>query len=320
MIDRYEKGYSPALTREQKQEFREAFHAKSPFVGISLTLLHISMLYAALIGSFLVLQSDVSIWFKGGSMLLACLIAIRQMRALENIVHFGSHHNFSRHKRFNDLATNLLAAWPMLQDVGQYRKYHALHHGQYGSDVDPCLTRLRNIGAGDISIGSNRELLFAVLRWMPLYVREYYREVRSKGGEVALFLLWHGVVALSIAIIVSPMAALFVLCLWGLAMFGLLPLLRSVAEYSEHDYERGSSVCDTTFNNIGLLDHLLIHPAGDAWHTLHHLYPNVPWWLQGAAHRYLMRHDVAYAQVLNRDGLLQDLASFRPDCAREAIS
>ncbi|MGG1952766.1 fatty acid desaturase [Ralstonia solanacearum] len=43
-----------------------------------------------------------------------------------------------------------------------------------------------------------------------------------------------------------------------------------------------------TFNNCSFLDKLIFHPAGDAYHLLHHLYPAIPWWRQGRRHRYLM--------------------------------
>ncbi len=93
-------------------------------------------------------------------------------------------------------------------------------------------------------------------------------------------------------------------------MFLALPFLRSIAELSEHDYELGTSVAETTFNNLGLLDHLLIHPAGDAWHSLHHLHPTVSWWKQRQAHNFLLKHDSAYRKVINRDNLVQNLAHF----------
>ena len=59
-------------------------------------------------------------------------------------------------------------------------------------------------------------------------------------------------------------------------------------------------MAETTFNNLSWLDLVLVHPAGDAWHALHHLFPTVSWWNQGAAHDYLMVHDSAYREGLHR--------------------
>ena len=229
------------------------------------------------------------------------------MRGLENIVHFGSHNNFYQDRSTNDLLTNVLAAWPMLQDVEQYRKFHALHHGDYGSHHDPCKERFEKIGAIGIEINSNTQLIRAIILWMPTYVREFYREVKSSHEQVLIFLFWHTSILCLMGIVVSLQFAVFAGAFWLIAMFGSLPFLRSIAEFSEHDYERGTTVRDTTFNNLGLLDHVLLDPAGDAWHALHHLHPTVPWWKQGAAHRYLMRHDAAYRVAEHRDSLIQDI-------------
>jgi fatty acid desaturase len=240
----------------------------------------------------------------------SALFSTRQMRGLENIVHFGSHNNFSRHKKTNDLLTNAFSAWPMLQDVRHYRAFHATHHGDYASEKDPCRIRLENIGANTKNITTNRQLLWLIAKWMPKYNQEFYREIQSNFKQVWIFALWHSCVALAITVLHSWNLALFMTSCWMLIMFFTLPFLRSIAELSEHDYELGTSVAETTFNNLGLLDHLLIHPAGDAWHSLHHLHPTVSWWKQRQAHNYLMKHDSAYRHVINRDQLVQNLAHF----------
>ncbi len=304
----YEQGYRSALTKLEKRRFRTEFCQKSAWKGISLTFFTAASIYFALWACFYVINGEIN-WIVSVILMMVTLIFItRQMRALENIVHFGSHNNFFSRQSRNDLMTNALAAWPMLQDVRQYRKFHATHHGDYGSHDDPCKERLQRIGAGPIEINNNWQLIYAILLWMPAYVREFYNEVKSSNQQAAIFLIWHSVVIFSMGFVISWSLAAFCVGAWIVAMFGILPFLRSIAEFSEHDYELGNTVRETTFNNLGLLDHLLLHPAGDAWHALHHLHPTVPWWNQGAAHRFLMERDEAYRQAHHRDSLLQDIA------------
>ncbi len=302
--------YKSEMNFEQKQMFRKLFSEKSiPKAGFW-NLSYLMSIYATLVLGFFTVQHNDSYLLNFTVIFFSVLFITRQMRGLENIVHFGSHNNFSKNRKTNDLLTNLFAAWPMLQDVSQYRIFHALHHGEYASHQDPCRIRLENIGANTQNINSNKQLLLLIAKWMPQYVREFYREVKSDIGQVSIFLVWHSVSALVLTLLHSWQLAAFVVFSWMLIMFVSLPFLRSIAELSEHDYELGDSVATTTFNNLGLLDHLLIHPAGDAWHSLHHLHPTVSWWKQRKAHNFLMKHDKAYRGVINRDKLWQDIAHF----------
>lgn len=302
--------YRSKLTRDQKQFFRKEFSEKSLLKGLAWNWLYLSSIYAAILLCFYVANTSSSYVWTFTVVFCAVLFCTRQMRGLENIVHFGSHNNFSKNKKLNDLLSNLFAAWPMLQEIKQYRVFHATHHGEYASQKDPCRIRLENIGANTQEINTNMQLLWLIAKWMPQYNREFYREISSDYKQIKIFAFWHVSVALIITALHSAALALFVTFSWMLIMFFLLPFLRSVAEISEHDYELGQSVAETTFNNLGLLDHLLIHPAGDAWHSLHHLHPTVSWWKQSQAHNYLMKHDSAYRKVINRDKLLQNIAHF----------
>jgi len=313
----YEQGYRSALTRDEKQLFRQQFCEKSVWKGITLTFVTLSLIYVAMAAGYAALQYFTNPFMGAGVTLVSLIVATRQMRALENIVHFGSHNNFCRDKILNDRMTNLLAAWPMLQDVMQYRIFHNAHHGDYGAHGDPCKERLERIGASGLEINNNRQLLFAILVWMPSYVREFYNEVKSSSRQVVVFFVWHASVLAGLTLLVSLQFAAYAALHWFASMFLILPFLRSIAEFSEHDYQRGDTVRETTFNNLGLLDHLLLHPAGDAWHALHHLHPTVPWWKQGSAHRFLMEKDGAYRMAQHRDGLIQDIAHF-PVAAQSA--
>lgn len=302
--EQYSRGYISGMTKSNKQKFQRTFCEKSVIKGGFMAGLHIATLLCLIGFSFWTFQT---FGLGVGSLTLATicvLIVIRQQRALENIVHFGSHNNFARDRTANDIATNLFAAWPMLQDVKHYRVFHQTHHAEYGSEEDPCRTRLEQIGVPIASIKSNFHLFKTILRWFPQYVREYYREVRSSGVQILYFLMWHSTLGICSAFIISIQYAAYQFIVWIVAMAAILPFLRSVAELSEHDYERGGCIASTTYNNVGLLDHLLIHPAGDAWHALHHLYPTVSWWKQRAAHRFLLKHDKAYSEILSRRSLV----------------
>lgn len=83
-------------------------------------------------------------------------------------------------------------------------------------------------------------------------------------------------------------------------MFIILPIIRSIAEYDEHNYTKNKNLFDTTFNNLSMIDFLIFHPAGDGYHIIHHLFPAIPWWNQRAAHFYLLKNDENYLKAVNR--------------------
>lgn len=311
---RYERGYRPGLTKDAIRQLRTRFFEASPVKAVIFTLFYLFSTYFCAYTFYVLLTSDVrAVLALPAGMGLALLIT-RQQRALENVVHFGSHLNFSRHHRANDILVNGLAAWPMLSDVKTYRTFHQAHHGHYGGHGDPCRERFERMGVSEIDLSTTWSLSLAVLRWLPGYVREYYRDVGSKARQVAAFVAWHGAATLVLGSVFSLTTGLALTVIWLSVMFVVLPVVRSIAEVGEHDYDRGDTEFDTTYSNLGFWDHALLHPAGDAWHVLHHLYPTIPWWRQRQAHAFLMQHDLQYRNALHRTSMVQPS---RPDSVAE---
>lgn len=299
----YHNDYSSGLTPQQRREFRERYMSKGSAASILLTTLQLCILFvlAGAIHLSIAIISEPACYLVAGFLLLGMA---RQMRGLENIVHFASHKDISSNRLLNDLSANLLAGWPMLVAVNDYRVVHMPHHGHYGSHLDPCRARFLRMGRDVSDLTSARRLVVVVLRWLPSYVAEYFREMPRKTGSLAATAIWHLAWLVAVAVLWTPAAAIDMAFAWLLAMLVILPPLRSVAEFAEHDYETGGSAATTTYNNLGVANMLLFHPAGDAYHALHHLYPSVPWWKQGAAHRYLNRNDRSYRMVRTRYDIL----------------
>lgn len=299
---RYDRGYKPGLNKEDTSIFRKKYTTKSIYIGVGLSLSYLLSIYLVSVVTFLAVQYSLPPSVTMVIFIVSLFVVVRQMRALENVIHFGSHYNLTSKNRLNDRLINLLAAWPMLSDIKTYRKFHNNHHAYYGADVDPCRLRFDRMGLPGLDLSTRMKLTSAVLRWLPAYVREYYRDVGSQGRQVLSFLAWHTII-LGALLLIAPGYAATLAVTWFLGMFAILPVVRSIAEASEHDYTLGSSELSTTFNNIGLIDRWFLHPAGDAWHVLHHLYPSIPWWKQKSAHAYLMTHDPEYQQGLHRTSM-----------------
>lgn len=296
--EKFQRGYNQNLEAHETKEFRRRFLKRPTWPATPLALLYI---LSILIFSYAAcrLNEYISYPLRFFVWPLALLMMARQMRALENVVHFGSHNTFSRTGWLNDLICNVVAGWPLLQSVAHYRRFHHVHHGHYGSEKDPCKSRFAMM-ADRRNLRTTRDLLFAVARWMPAYIKSYYADIGTRGSTLVCFAAWHLAVFAAISQLASLSTALHMLLVWGIAFLFVLPVIRSIAEYGEHDYARGTTVFSTTYSNLSLLDRLIFHPVGDAYHLLHHLFPTIPWWLQKEAHEYLIGRDKNYATALYR--------------------
>lgn len=326
---RYKRGYDTQhLSAEVRATLKDAENCK-PWARIreaTLTVASIPVMAALTVASILSLFTlNVALPVQVGASilayLLACVVIARQLRGLEIMVHDASHLTWVRSKpKLNHFLADLFVGAPVLSSVKEYWKSHRIHHGQYGSHKDPCLQRFTDMGVNDIDLSTHWKIARAVVAWLPSYNAAYYREIGSQSAyQWSLFIAWH------FCVLVAPLATLLTLGMgfelqvgMALALFGwvifwvlpamvFLPVIRSIAETEEHDYEAGDTEFETTFTNDGWLHRLLIHPKNDAYHVIHHLFPNIPEAEHHWVHALLMEHDEKYSNALRRGKLLNVL-------------
>ncbi|CUI26489.1 fatty acid desaturase family protein [Cognatishimia activa] len=324
---RYKRGYDTRhLPREIRLALRDAEAsdlwgrireavltvASIPGIAIASTALILTIFNSTI-------QSSMQIGLAVFAYLVACTFIARQLRGLEIMVHDASHLTWIRkNRKLNNRLADIFVGAPVLSSVSAYWKSHAIHHGHYGSHEDPCRQRFAEMGLGEIDLSTNWKITKAVVRWLPSYNAAYYREIGSHSMiQWFTFITWHA------GVIVTPAAATLVLLLGfslqtgiALAIFGwvlfwvlpamvFLPVIRSIAESEEHDYDAGGTEFETTFTNDGWLHQLLIHPKNDAYHVIHHLFPNIPESQHRRIHKMLMEHDEKYRNALRRGKILE---------------
>ncbi|MER6218502.1 fatty acid desaturase family protein [Streptomyces sp. NPDC001674] len=249
-------------------------------------------------------------------LLIAVLIAARQLRALENLVHEASHYNWSRHHRtLNDVLSAVLAATPTGASIKAYRESHLLHHGRFGTRHDPDRQRYEQLALEDLDRSGVLRYIGNILRRFIPYQRGW---IKATGSAPLISLLpfgWALVTVVTPALVLDGARwALSAAGAWLFAYLIALPLLRFVAESSEHNYRGTDSVLAATISNFGTLQRLVIHPHGDGYHTIHHLWPGVPHHRLAALHRELLAESVEYReQIRYRTGVLQRPQTGIPD-------
>lgn len=324
---RYKRGYDTQHLDAELRKILKDAEACHPFARIreaTLTVASIPAIAFLTVISVLTvfnlsmapsLQIGISIF----AYFLASIVIARQLRGLEIMVHDASHLTWVRSRpKLNHFLADLFVGAPVLSSVKAYWKSHRIHHGQYGSHQDPCRQRFASMGVNDIDLSTHWKIARAVIAWLPGYNAAYYREIGSQSiAQWAIFITWHS------CVLVLPLATFLILGMGftlkvgiALAIFGwvlfwvlpamvFLPVIRSIAETEEHDYEAGGTEFETTFTNDGWLHRLLIHPKNDAYHVIHHLFPNIPEAEHHWVHDLLMKHDVKYQNALRRQKLLQ---------------
>lgn len=293
---RYRRGYStPAHLRETVK----AAHRTAPWRSAGAALGdQAAIVLACVLGGWLLAASPVV-----GALLapVAVVLVGRQLRALECLVHEGSHFNWSRRRRaLNDLLTIALAAFPTGAQLSGYRESHLRHHGSFGTAEDPDRQRYRELDLEAIDRTSMGAFTKALLVRLPAYQRTWWRDSLQASPVIALLPpVWCAAFVLAPAwALGGPLAAAAGAALWAVGFALALPVLRFIAESSEHLYSEATTVFDATVSNLGMLQRGLIHPHNDGYHTVHHMWPGVPHHRLAWLHRRLMSDDPEYAARL----------------------
>ena len=282
------------MNKSQLKVFNKRFNQQS----ISMFIVYISIYYLSIYILCLLLNNiDSHTYLFYLSFFIFSIIIARQLRALENIVHFGSHYNITLRKNINDKIVNIFCAFPVMQEIQSYRSFHLRHHNKYGSEVDPCKIRFEEIGT--FSSKSLITYFFFIVTSLPMYFYNYYKQIGANFKLLSIYIAYNIALFILNYIVADVNFAILFLTIYNFSLFIVLPVVRSIAEYNEHDYQASNSLVGTTFNNLTYIDHLLFHPAGDAYHVVHHLFPAIPWWKQKEAHRYLIDNDEAYSHLVN---------------------
>jgi fatty acid desaturase len=284
VIVRYGKGFRPQLTAEMRARLK-AWEKTCLVCRIAETLAYYWLIVLAAVASFMGFLY-LPWWLATAGYVASLLMIARQQRVLELFVHDASHYCWDRRNRSrNDLVANILVGWPTMGTVESYRKFHAKHHAYYGSDVDPCKLRLMEA------------------RGLIAYAMDWYRQIGSKGANLLMkWAGWHSLVfILPIELVVGGGTGLIAwLAWWFVPMVIVLPLLRRVAESEEHDYDCGNSELVTTYTNLGWLRVAFFHPANDAYHLVHHMWPSIPMRRHRQVHRFAVEHIPEYSAGLRR--------------------
>jgi fatty acid desaturase len=221
------------------------------------------------------------------------VVSARSMRGLECLVHDASHMNWSRRRVVNDIAANLLAGWPLMNDVDSYRQTHLLHHSQLGSSEDTDLARWVELDLVHLRRGEPLRFGAGLFRRLVPYMIGWWQAVGLSWRTVAKFTIWQAVAfALACLLFGTKVAVIVWVVGWVIPFVFVLPIVRFIGEIEEHRYDGTETVVEATYTNVGLLQRLVFHPHADAYHTFHHLFAAIPFYRTRRCHLRLMEDNL----------------------------
>ncbi len=229
-------------------------------------------------------------------------LAARQMRGMECLVHEASHYNWTRHHKLNDLLADWLASWPVMSSVHTYRRTHLEHHIKLGTEFDTDLARWNKLHLYDLDRKHRIQFIWGLTKRIIPYVPGWWWAIGVNTSVIIRFLLWHICFFAIFAFVVVFFASLSIsftifswILGWLLPLFIVLPVVRFIGEIEEHNYPL-ISIIKATNTNVGTVHTHLFHPHNDGYHTLHHLYPTIPFFRVAKVHKKLIAIDRDYTK------------------------
>lgn len=238
-----------------------------------------------------------------------CVIAGRQV-ALLFLVHEAAHHRMFSHRLWSDRIVNVFAGFAVGMHVDSYRRHHLQHHRNLNTPADPDWQLHQNAfwawprAPRDAALSFARSVFgLHARKWLGvLALSPWSRFALMTRFEQVSFVSFASVLAL--ALWLGHGLGLF-LGLWVLPMFTLTFALHHLRTIAEHIAVEGTHELNETRTVVSSpLERFFVAPLGVNFHLEHHLFPGIPAYHLGAAHRLLMRDERFRTQAHLTDSYL----------------
>ncbi len=272
-------------------------HTINPWLGVA----HVAFEWLCIFGAMALCQ-----WHWHPLLYVAAVMWIgARQHALAVLMHDGAHYRILRSRRWNDVLSETLLAWPLFVTMRSYRRTHFAHHRHVNTSDDPDW--LRKQGGEWRFPKSWRDLLGMLLAdALALNTIQTFAFVlalsRTGGGDLksaarpAAVRKEHLYVACRLAYTVALIGGLaWAGLLVPFLIYWMVPLLtwfkmilrvRSIAEHFAVENDHVYTATRTTYPSW--FERLFVASKNVNYHLDHHLYPAVPFYRLPKLHALLM--------------------------------
>lgn len=223
--------------------------------------------------------------------LFAIIVIASRQKGLENLIHESTHGNLSTNRKLNDVLALICGGiWmaPGWQAKGKRAAHIGGHHGNYADpELDQELWQYKGL------VGLNELPAETLSRSLLIFLNALARTTYWRLCNIAHVLLTRPLGLLSVTVLFAVFWLMDFLI--PFVIYWLIPYLtiympmRFLAEVSEHMGLSHDTEFEGTRNKLGWLQEYVIHPHGDGYHLVHHLYPAIPHQNLAKAHRLLLK-------------------------------
>lgn len=216
-----------------------------------------------------------------------------RMRALGNIMHECSHNIFVSSRGLNRFYGHLIAVL-LFECFDNYKKEHFLHHRFLGEQKDPDYIKYQKIKC---SVFKNNALNVAVSVLNPYFWFLSLQNIsllHAKNKRVIAFkILYIGLLIFCLSVSLKTFLLFFLVPY--LTTYQILKLFSDIVDHDKV-YDK-KNFLDRARNHIFKRNILnwIIFPRNDAYHLVHHMYPNLPISAYKRQHERLMKNNLNYA-------------------------
>lgn len=254
--------------------------------------------WTGIFGSWAFLLSIHSAWL----VVLTLIVVGSRQRALNNILHDASHNNLFRTKRLNSVFSSVFAALPLGDSYNLYRSSHMLHHAHLGeAQNDPDYLCPPQIKSGPLFLQAWKfysSYIFNMDEWISS-ITGSWKHLNSCQRRAVL--AWWFVTLGTMSLLTGILSTTIFIVLWLVSRSTTYHMIRVFAEISDHTGLVPGSITKYTRNMPRSLWNMLLHPFGDNYHLLHHLFPNVPTIRLHRLHKILL-NEPSYTRLQLIDG------------------
>lgn len=281
-----------------KEEIKQ-LHEKSDWKGF----IEVTSVWFWIIFSFVLV--GITPYFTSSKLVLALVIVIAlfiiggKQLGCAIIMHDASHYSLFKTKKWNDVIGNFLGAYPIFNNVEQYRPYHFQHHIATGTNDDPDINLVKgypakiagmmrkffrdlfgltgikaDVGLISMHLGFIKYNLGNVIEKIPEENRSWKTIFRNAFYNLRGPFLVNLILFLILFAIGKP----YLYLLWlgaNLTTFNFCLRVRSIAEHSVvEDTHNPYKNTRTTYANF--LERILFAPLHVNYHLEHHFLQNMP--------------------------------------------